>query len=337
MPDHTCPHLSPVGGWCRLKNNFKCPASAGRVGCPFPVMPNLNDRAQDRVERLTRSVPPAPRVVETTQIQLQGVSHTAPRALPDLEAMRMQVLEREMFERAEAFKKLTEPFVATEIQWRIESRSRDGRRALVKPFITAQRIIERLDAMIGTSNWSDTYTPLVSADATQPGRVACRLTILGVTKEAVSAPLETSAAYLDALCKAAAKFGIGRSLERIIGAWVDWDDEHQRPLETPVLPEWAASQPPLEMLSPLELIPSGAKPTVLPLPSQAIAEAKAHDKLIADLIRAVRELPGGESELRKLMRRRQRWQAATGDDKRALYSELRRAYRQLSSASVRAA
>jgi hypothetical protein len=331
MPDHTCPHLSPVGGWCRLKNNFKCPASAGRVGCPFPVMPNLNDRAQDRVERLTRSVPPAPRVVETTQIQLQGVNHTAPRALPDLEAMRMQVLEREMFERAEAFKKLTEPFVANEIQWRIESRSRDGRRALVKPFVTAQRIIERLDAMIGTSNWSDTYTPLVSADASQPGRVACRLTILGVTKEAVSAPLETSAAYLDALCKAAAKFGIGRSLERVIGAWVDWDDENQRPLETPVLPEWAAAQ------TPLELMPSSGKPTVIPLPSQAIAEAKAHDKLIADLIRAVRELPGGEGELRKLMRRRQRWQAATGDDKRALYSELRRAYRQLSSTSVRAA
>jgi hypothetical protein len=344
MPDHTCPHLSPVGGWCRLKNNFKCPASVGRVGCPFPQMPNLNDRAQDRVERMARVAPPVPRhpnVVETTQIQLEGMTHPAPRALPDLEAMRMQILEREMFERAEAFKQLIEPFQADQIQWRIESRTRDGRRTLVKPFVTAQRIIERLDAMIGPSNWSDTYTPLVSADATQPGRVACRLTILGVTKEAVSAPLETSAAYLDALCKAAAKFGIGRSLERVIGAWVDWDDEYQRPLETPVLPEWAAIQPPLETIPSNDVLNRTGNRTgnrtVMPLPSQAIAETRAHDKLIADLIRAVRELPGGESELRKLMRRRQRWQAATGDDKRALYSELRRAYRQLSSTSIKAA
>ncbi len=337
MPDHTCPHLSPVGGWCRLKNNFKCPASVGRIGCPFPKVPNLNDRAQDRVERMARTAPLQPNAVETTHIQFEAPTHQAPRVLPDLEAMRMQILEREMFERAEAFKKLTEPFRADQIQWRVDSRTRDGRRALVKPFVTAQRIIERLDAMIGTSNWSDTYTPLVSADAAQPGRVACRLTILGVTKEAVSAPLETSAAYLDALCKAAAKFGIGRSLERVIGAWVDWDDEHQRPLEMPVLPEWAATQPPLETIPLDAVLNRVGNRTVMPLPSQTIAEAKAHDKLIADLIRAVRELPGGESELRKLMRRRQRWQATTGDDKRALYSELRRAYRQLSTSSIKAA
>jgi hypothetical protein len=217
-----------------------------------------------------------------------------------------------MFERQTAFERLTESFPADVIIWKLESRSRDQRRALVRPVLTQKTVTERLDKVVGAAGWSDVYTSL-------PGsRVACRLTVLGVTKEAISAALEPEAAYHDALVKAAAKFGVGKSLERIVGTWVDWDEQLERPLEPPVLPDWAVAAPQMVQLA--------------PAPSQTIAQTKQAEKLISDLIKAVRELPGGESELRRLMRRRNRWQASSTDtDRRALYSDLRKAYRQLSA------
>jgi hypothetical protein len=295
MPDPTCPHLSPIGGWCRLKNNFKCPATAGRVGCPLPKIPSLTDRAEDRRERIAKAA-------------LETIEVIAKEPTP-LEVARMQHLEQEMFERQSAFERLTEAFGVEQIVWKLETRSRDQRRALVRPVVTQKTVTERLDSVVGTAGWSDVYSVL-------PGsRVACRLTVLGVTKEAISAPLEPEAAYADALVKAAAKFGVGKSLERIVGTWVDWDEQSERPVEPPVLPDWAVAAPQVVQIS----IP----------PSQQIAQAKQADKLITDLIKAVRELPGGESELRRLMRRRNRWHAGSDTDRRALYSDLRKAYRQL--------
>ncbi len=305
MPDQTCAHLSPIGNWCRLKNNFKCPAQAGRVGCPFPKIPSLNDRAEDRRDRIAKAVS-----LETIEVNALVVQPTL------LETARIQHLEMEMFERKNAFEQLTALFPATAIEWRLESRSRDQRRALVRPVLSAKTVSERLDTVVGTAGWSDLYTPL-------PGsRVACRLTVMGVTKEAISAALEPELAYQDALVRAASKFGVGRALERIVGTWVDWDDNRSQPLEPPVLPDWAVAAPALAVLQ--------------ILPSQQIAEARTNEKLITDLIRAVRELPGGEIELRRLMRRRNRWHASTDTDKRALYGELRKAYRQLSSGSMAA-
>ncbi len=299
MPDPTCPHLSPIGNWCRLKNNFRCPAQAGRVGCPLPKIPSLTDRAEDRRERFAKAA-------------LETIEVSAATSTPNpFEIARIQHLEREMLERQTAFEKLTESFPADQIEWRLESRSRDNLRALVRPALNAKTVTDRLDTVVSTAGWSDLYTSLLG------GRVACRLTILGVTKEAISAALEPELAYPDALVRAAAKFGVGRALERIVGTWVDWDDTHQRPLEPPVLPDWAVAAPTPQIIQ--------------TVPSQNIAAARQNEKLITDLIRAVRELPGGESELRRLMRRRNRWHASTDTDKRALYSELRKTYRQLSS------
>ncbi len=303
MPDQTCAHLSPIGNWCRLKNNFKCPAQAGRIGCPFPKIPSLNDRAEDRRDRLAKA------------IALETIEVSAPSIIPNpLEQVRILHLEREMLERQAAFERLTELFLQELIEWRLESRSRDQRRALVRPVLSAKTVTDRLETVVGTANWSDFYTNL-------PGsRVACRLTVLGVTKEAISAALEPELAYNDALVRAAAKFGVGRALERIVGTWVDWDDNRSQPLEPPVLPDWAVATP--------------APQIVQILPSQQVAEARAGEKLITDLIRAVRQLPGGEIELRRLMRRRNRWHTSTDTDKRALYSELRKAYRQLSGGAM---
>jgi hypothetical protein len=53
------------------------------------------------------------------------------------------------------------------------------------------------------------------------------------------------------------------------------------------------------------------------------------DKLLAELIRSVRELPGGENALKRIIHR-QNWQRISNEDKRKLYSELRRTHRELS-------
>ncbi len=309
MPDQTCVHLSPIGSWCRLKNNFKCPAQAGRVGCPFPKIPSLNDRAEDRRDRIAKAV--------SFETNLETIEVHAPIHQPNpLENARIQMQMQELDARKNAFEQLTESLPASAIEWRLESRSRDQRRALVRPVLSAKTVTERLDSVLTTAGWSDLYTVL-------PGsRVACRLTILGVTKEAISAALEPELAYPDALVRAAAKFGLGRALERIVGTWVDWDDNRSQPLEPPVLPDWAVAVPVMQI--------------VQIAPSQQLSEARASEKLITDLIRAVRQLPGGEIELRRLMRRRNRWHTSIDTDKRTLYSELRKAYRQLSSGGLAA-
>jgi hypothetical protein len=275
MPDHTCPHLSPIGGWCRLKANFKCPASVGRVGCPFPKLPDLNRRASERLEEILYA------------------------------------------NRAKGFEELTQPFQSAQIQWRVASLSRDGRRALLKPEVSLRTIIDRLDNAVGAGGWSESYQNLPS------GHVSCRLTILGIHKEALSEKAEDlQEARSEALRTAAAKFGVARGLERINGVWVDWDEENERPLETPVLPAWAvADTPKLEtrLLS-------------VTAPSVAISEHRAQEKLIQEIIRAVRELPGGEGALRRIMKRHNK-----AEDKRSLYAELRRTYRELSNSALKAA
>jgi hypothetical protein len=287
MPDHTCPHLSPIGGWCRLKANFKCPASVGRVGCPFPKVPDMNRRSSERLEEVNIPVSAVRAPVETLYAN-----------------------------RARGFEELGQPFPAALVEWRVVSLSRDGRRALLKPNIGVRAVIDRLDSAVGAGGWSESYQNLPS------GHVSCRLTVLGIHKEALSERAEDlGEARSEALRLAAAKFGIARGLERINGVWVDWDEEHERALETPVLPAWAVAETPkLEARLPVTA------------PSVALSETKTQEKMIQEIIRAVRELPGGETALRRIMKRHNRL-----EDKRSLYAELRRTYRELSSSSLKAA
>ncbi|NJK46649.1 MAG: hypothetical protein HC933_22525 [Pleurocapsa sp. SU_196_0] len=190
------------------------------------------------------------------------------------------------------------------------------RRALLKPEVSLRTIIDRLDNAVGAGGWSESYQNLPS------GHVSCRLTVLGIHKEALSEKAEDlQEARSEALRAAATKFGVARGLERINGVWVDWDEENERPLETPVLPAWVvADAPKLEARLPVTA------------PSIAISEHKAQEKLIQEIIRAVRELPGGEGALRRIMKRHNK-----AEDKRSLYAELRRTYRELSSGALKAA
>lgn len=323
MPDHTCPHLSPVGGWCRLQTNFKCPAKPGRVDCPFPDVGSLEQRISERPEITVRP---------------DGKAEAKERPVQHMNQISQA-------EQTRIFQELSKPFPATEIQWKVQVVSRDKRRALVLAYLDARAVMDRLDAVVGPTGWSDSYE-VYPADASTNGHTVqakCRLTILGIAKEDVgegSMPGDQSsssvkAAVSDALKRAAVKFGIGRYLYKLDGVWVDYDDEKKRPLETPALPDWAMApeEPPARVpvaetatrnATPVAATNGSSSPNVSRLP------APSGDNVLADLIRQLRELPGGEGALRRLVGRND-WSHRSPEEKRKLYSELRRAYRDITA------
>jgi hypothetical protein len=297
MPDSHCPHLAPIGEWCRLATNLKCPARPGRVGCPFPDVGSMEQRTAER------------------------------------HAMK----ERTMIEQNHAFAELAKPFDLNELNWRVSAVSRDRKRALVQPHLDARAIMDRLDTVVGPGGWQDSYD--VDNERAQ---AKCRLTILGIAKEDVgeAAPAQGSAgqasiksAVADALKRAAVKFGIGRYLTRVEATWVDYDDESRRPLELPALPEWALPENPKPAV-PLAATDTPA-PAVRPTP-RTPQSPSAGDSVLADLLRELRELPGGENAIRRVVGRGD-WSGRPLDEKRRLYGELRRAYRELSAQAGKAA
>lgn len=96
-------------------------------------------------------------------------------------------------------------------------KQRAGRGGQRFNYITARDVMDRLDAVVGPSNWSSVYRRV----DVETGAVECRLTIYGVTKADVGYPnnpesdQETEklkAAYSDALKRAAVQWGVGRFL-----------------------------------------------------------------------------------------------------------------------------
>ena len=305
MPDPTCPHLAPIGGWCRLGTNFKCPAKANRVDCPHPNIGSIDQRSSER--HMVRAIP----------------------------------------ERHNVFEILAEPFAPAEINWLVDRVSRDRRRALVRASINAGIVMERLDAVVGTAAWSDSYDITPAEQAGTATRVQCSLTILGVTKQDVIegdiGQQSTRELVQQALRQTATKFGIGRYLEKLEGVWVDFDDERGEALETPTLPEWAMPEPTrLQQQTAARVLRFNppmksetftiSRPQSLPQAAPLMTKLPSTDgtALLTDLIHSLRELPGGEAALRRLIRGND-WARRTPDEKRRLYAELRRTHRELSS------
>lgn len=137
--------------------------------------------------------------------------------------------------------KLSEPFPEGEVQWRVEALSKDGRRAMVVPYVDARTVLDRLDETVGPDGWQDHYQVLVEKEGNYA--VKCRLTLLEVSKEDVGEGDSLKAAFSDALKRAAVKFGVGRYLYRLEKQWVDYDPTTGR-FEGPRLEPGAAPRQP---------------------------------------------------------------------------------------------
>ena len=136
---------------------------------------------------------------------------------------------------------LLAPFPPEMVGWKAQSVSKDGKRALAVAYVDARAVMDRLDATVGPAQWSDRYTLLreQSGGFGPELVVACRLTVLGVTKTDVGVGEDAKAAYSDAFKRAAVKFGIARYLYSLPKAWVDYDAKKRQLLGAPPLPAWA--------------------------------------------------------------------------------------------------
>jgi hypothetical protein len=136
---------------------------------------------------------------------------------------------------------LLAPFPAEMVGWKAQATTRDGSRAMAVAFIDARAVADRLDETVGPQNWCDGYIVLGEQRTTNGPEivVACRLTVLGVTKEDVGTGEDYKAAYSDAFKRAGVRHGIGRYLYSLDKQWVAYDAQTKQLKETPVLPAWA--------------------------------------------------------------------------------------------------
>ncbi|PZA06734.1 MULTISPECIES: Rad52/Rad22 family DNA repair protein [unclassified Meiothermus] len=208
------------------------------------------------------------------------------------------------------WRKLSEPFPASEVQWRVEALSKDKRRAMVVPYVDARTVLDRLDEVVGPEGWQDHYEVLVEKEGNYA--VKCRLTLLEVSKEDVGEGDSLKAAFSDALKRAAVKFGVGRYLYRLEKQWVDHDPATGR-FEAPQL-EVEATPP--------EPHPAGLEE---PSPGEGAAEAPPAkpepQELIHRLIDRLKEQGMGK-EVARIVMKYQGYGSSPEETKR-LYGELR--------------
>lgn len=152
-------------------------------------------------------------------------------------------------------KKLGDYFPVKWLKWKPQTVKNNNALAVV--FIDARIVQDRLDDVVGPSNWKTDY--IVLAD----GSVECRLSIWvdgeWVGKCDVGSPSEQpdggdrlKAAYSDSLKRAAVQWGIGRYLYDFPLQWVEYDPQRRQFVNEPKVPDWAI--PPVEKINAEELI-----------------------------------------------------------------------------------
>ena len=122
-------------------------------------------------------------------------------------------------------KKMQAVFALDDVEYCIVSADSRERKILVSPYISARAVICRLDELLGNENWYDSYI-------LSPNGVLCKLSITleGKTssKEGVVIFAEyTAKRYAPSLAfaKAAAKFGLGRTIICSEEIWVSLEDK----------------------------------------------------------------------------------------------------------------
>ncbi len=139
----------------------------------------------------------------------------------------------------EVLKALREPFNPKAIQWKPQSVSKDGTRALAVPYVDSRVYQARLDEVTG-GDWEVRYEFLKDDGSL----VKCILTVCGVTREDVGEadPEDgntATSAVAQAFKRACTAFGLGRYLYFLPKAWVDYDPKKKAIVKPPQLPSWA--------------------------------------------------------------------------------------------------
>ena len=127
----------------------------------------------------------------------------------------------------ELTKRLTAPFEAKDVEWRIQQTTQDKSRGLAVAFITSRAIQKRLDETVGPFHWKTEFSPWHQIGN---GSQLCALSIYDeerkewVTKTdgAENSDIEPVKGGLsDSFKRAAVQWGIGRYLYSMGAVWVD--------------------------------------------------------------------------------------------------------------------
>jgi hypothetical protein len=158
---------------------------------------------------------------------------------------------------------LSEPFDAGEIKWRVTATSTQQgkhgpqKRGQLVAYADQRAYTDRLNDVFGEWGWTRSYDVQVAQNFERraPGEntrttvsakvvVVSKVTIhglgshTGVGEEWAHDENAATRAEAQAFKRACACFGLGRYLYDLGGVWVDLDS-HNRPVQTPVLPDWA--------------------------------------------------------------------------------------------------
>lgn len=140
-----------------------------------------------------------------------------------------------------AKKALAEFFPPDELnfRWKSPADVKDGDKILVRPYLTAFTVQNRLDAALGVNSWSVRYIPAPS------GEILCELVaIMGKRRVQRSAFGDSefrdkhhSPGADNAFVKAAAALGVGRYLHSFPALFSQWDEKRQSIRSDPKIPE----------------------------------------------------------------------------------------------------
>ncbi len=145
----------------------------------------------------------------------------------------------------EIFDALKEPFPPEDIQWRIGQKSKDGKKAMVLPYVTNRAIMDRLDEVVGPDKWFNKYHE--TSRGGDNGYI-CELTIIVDTEDGPRCLTREDGASCtniepikgglsDSMKRAAVQFGIGRYLYNLTESWVNLGPYNK--FDPPYLPLWA--------------------------------------------------------------------------------------------------
>ena len=136
--------------------------------------------------------------------------------------------------------RLKDPVPGQFVNWRVQKTIKGDTVALVVPYIDARAVMDRLDEVVGPTNWSDRY------EETAKGFVGTlRIRVDGEwVEKSDGADLSnfeaTKGGVSDAFKRAGVKWGIGRYLYDLNAQWVKCEKKGKsvKLKETPTLPAW---------------------------------------------------------------------------------------------------
>ncbi len=200
---------------------------------------------------------------------------------------------------------LSEPFPATDIEWRAGSTNREKTSAMALAYVTARAVMSRLDKVLGPENWKDTYVPGPN------GGVMCMLSVRfgdeWITKTGLAENTQFEAVKggeSGALKRAAVKFGIGRYLYKLPTQWVAAEQKGKTVVlkEKPRLPAWALPEPGTrgrEATAARKAVPVTAAPKAKAKPAPAPVTTAPMDDEIEDLDAPQEQNPKQEQQAPK--------------------------------------